>query len=85
MENIITLVGKVVLVLKLDSSHEHGSRVFLDLGTKLTGQLHAPAALLHATSGRGWVGPRAGLQAVAKSLLPFPRIKPRPSSLCLSP
>jgi hypothetical protein len=64
----------------------------LDLGTSIevSGQLHDPARFIprERVRGaywiRGWVGPRAGLDTVAKRKiipsLPLPRIEPRSSS-----
>jgi hypothetical protein len=50
---------------------------------KVSGQLHTPAALFLEKEPHwigGWVGPKAGLEAVERRKI-LPGIEPRPSSL----
>jgi hypothetical protein len=56
---------------------------------EVSGQLHAPAALLlrkaHGTQWiGGWVGLRAGLETVVKRKIPIPSSSPEPSAIPLT-
>jgi hypothetical protein len=58
---------------------------------EVSGQLHAPAALLPKERGHGthwiggWVGPRAVLEAVVKREIPSPRRKSNPRTRIVQP
>jgi hypothetical protein len=55
---------------------------------EVSGQLHAPAALLQAPGTHwigGWVGPRAVLDAVAKRKIPSPRRESNPRTPIVLP
>jgi hypothetical protein len=57
---------------------------------EVSGQLHAPAALpqgkIHGTHWiRGWLGPRAVLDAVVKRKIPSPRRESKPRTPVAQP